>query len=370
LTSWVAFLKVHLLENKQYESSLKHEIELGLRKCSRADIAVAYITNEGLNQILPSLRKAINRKCKVRILIGLSSDGFNEPDALKTILNLYRSRKLKFGISTLKEKFHQKTYIFHSLRKPLFTVMGSSNLTKKALVGPGELNVALNPEDMHDMQAFTQLNRSYERNWNNSCRSLRKLTQVVESYRRHRQRTSGRAPLSKKSWNRIAKLIGKPTKEDKDSGTTSKRRRGRPVQAWYIPITGTLSKKTDDAIETQFGWSDQGLTWVSITKGEYNKLANVAFEKDLDLFIHDKVNRPGWLLRRYAEDVDVLPRAANKSDGRYYLAYQEKGRRRKFSNRPKSELLRAGFVKKMEGLGYTREIVNKRHLDVFLNLFK
>lgn len=361
---------MHLLENKQYESSMKNEIELGLRKCSRADIAVAYVTNKGLSQILPSLRSAINRKCKARILIGLSSDGFNEPDALKTILNLYRSRKLRFGISTLKDEFHQKTYIFHRLQKPLFAVLGSSNLTGKGLVGPGELNVVLDPEDAHDTRVFTQLDRSYERNWSNSCRSLRKLTQVVESYRKHRQRTSGRAPLSKKSWNRIAKLIGKPAEEDEDSETKSKRRGVKPVQAWYMPITRTLSKRTDDAIEAQFGWSDQGFTWVSITKGEYDRLVSVASDKGVVLFIHNKVDNPGWLLRRYAEDIDVLPRAANKSDGKYFLAYQGKGRRRKFSKEFKNDLLQADFVKKMGDLGYTREIADKRHLDVFLNLFK
>lgn len=114
------------------------DIRKELENCDEFIISVAFITEGGLALILEQLKILEERGIKGKILTG-DYLNFTEPKALKRILK-YKNIELKilFG-----EKFHAKGYFFR--KENIWTmIVGSSNLTQKALTVNFELNLKIN----------------------------------------------------------------------------------------------------------------------------------------------------------------------------------------------------------------------------------
>jgi HKD family nuclease len=338
------------------------QIARGFRESSKADIAVAYVTEKGLDSIRSSINRAANKKSQIRILVGLSSDAFNEPRALRRLLELHERRKIQFGISALKNRFHQKTYIFSGKKKPML-IIGSSNLTEKALKGEGELNVLIIPENRGDQRFFSQVQANFTRNWSNACRDIGILKKIIARYEKKRGRSRA-GGVSPRDWRSISKLIGKSEELE------TKSRRRRAWSAWYVCLNGYLKDKTDSAIKEEFGWEEKDYSWCSISKDVYEQmLCAEPFGGKEILFVWDKKEMLDWLLLYSIKDIDRLPRAVVREDGRHFLAFPSTYRsRKKFSSEFKDALIGEGFVRSRNGLK-TEKKISSRYLKTFLDNF-
>ena len=113
-----------------------------LRNCDEFFIAVAFITYSGLQ-----LFKEIFKELKVKNIKGkiLTTDylSFTEPKALLTLKNEFPNIEIKmYKTHSLNEGFHVKSYIFK--QKDIYKlIIGSSNLTDKALTINKEWNTKL-----------------------------------------------------------------------------------------------------------------------------------------------------------------------------------------------------------------------------------
>lgn len=120
-------------------NSLLENLKRILKKADRADIAVAFISVSGLNDLLPSLQ-LIAAHGSVRILTGLYQS-ITDPQALRTLLRIQEQSRGHLSTHISKEpKFHRKMYLTQ-VGSQVRAIIGSSNLTKDGLSSGGELNI-------------------------------------------------------------------------------------------------------------------------------------------------------------------------------------------------------------------------------------
>jgi len=127
------------VENKDSNTMLKGLLD-NISEARTADIAVAFIKENGLSRILPRLEDAASKGAKIRIITTLPNNAFNEPSALRLLTNLQkRFGSFETRVSRLNH-FHQKLYLFQRLGSAE-GYLGSSNLTQEGLESEGEINI-------------------------------------------------------------------------------------------------------------------------------------------------------------------------------------------------------------------------------------
>ena len=119
-------------------------IEDGLRNCDEFLISVAFITPEGLLTLKPILKELEEKKIPGKIL---TTDYlfFSQPRALIRLNNLKNIEVKLYSVNETDFGFHTKGYIFKN-KKHYNIIMGSSNLTQKALTVNKEWNLLISPD--------------------------------------------------------------------------------------------------------------------------------------------------------------------------------------------------------------------------------
>lgn len=122
------FQRFEFIENAGPNSVLDNLKRL-MKRASRVDLAVAFISATGLNQLLPSLQQVASRG-EVRILTGFYQ-GITDPQALRTLLRVQTQTHGQLSVRISREpKFHRKVYLVKG-GNMVKAIIGSSNLTRQ-----------------------------------------------------------------------------------------------------------------------------------------------------------------------------------------------------------------------------------------------
>ncbi|RME49830.1 MAG: hypothetical protein D6796_04260 [Caldilineae bacterium] len=125
--------------------TMADEVSRAIVSCPDARIAVAFLSQSGLDIIRPAIEENINRGGQIEFLIGL--DGrITEPEAVQTLYNLscQFSNVSVYCHPFLTEGaiYHPKLYLFQT-NENVCLVVGSSNLTRNGLEKNLEVNVRI-----------------------------------------------------------------------------------------------------------------------------------------------------------------------------------------------------------------------------------
>lgn len=108
-------------------------------------VAVAFVSQRGLEMIQPSIRAAIQKGAYLEFLVGLDLR-VTEPGALESLYNLSRQGTNVFlycyGSLRPAAIYHPKLYLFKAGDQVTFCI-GSSNLTEGGLLKNAEVNVVV-----------------------------------------------------------------------------------------------------------------------------------------------------------------------------------------------------------------------------------
>ncbi|HAM15534.1 MAG TPA: NgoFVII family restriction endonuclease, partial [Eggerthellaceae bacterium] len=133
-------------------SVLKRE----LRNCISFDFSVAFITDSGIQTLIPILLELKERGIRGRILTSTYLN-FNDPGALRTLLEFPNIETRVY-----QGEHHAKGYFFD--KEGLSTIIiGSSNLTQKALTCNKEWNVLFHTYEKGDLLGETK--REFDSLW-------------------------------------------------------------------------------------------------------------------------------------------------------------------------------------------------------------
>lgn len=211
------------------------------------DIAVAFISSSGLNQLLSSLQRVASRG-EVRILTGLYQS-ITDPRALRTLLRVQEQTRGRLSVRISREsKFHRKLYLVRTVGN-VKAVVGSSNLTRDGLSSGGELNVYLS--SAADSAPMRRLLRAFDDDW--KARAVPLDEGIIgryaesESVKQQRARTKS-LPLRS--------ILGART-------TSSRAKDDLPVSLWRDSVNGYVSKQTEAIIASTTDWEERGYHWCS-----------------------------------------------------------------------------------------------------------
>ncbi|MCQ2070536.1 MAG: DEAD/DEAH box helicase [archaeon] len=154
------FQSAFVYNDPEKDTKVIDSIESELRKCGSFDFSVAFITQEGVQSVLQTLD---NRRHTVKGRI-LTSDylNFNEPKALRKLLEFDNLEVRVFPVEAQNLGFHTKGYTFHH-REDTSLIIGSSNLTANALSKNKEWNVRISSKD--DPSLIESVGQEFERMW-------------------------------------------------------------------------------------------------------------------------------------------------------------------------------------------------------------
>ncbi len=126
----------------------------------KADIAVAFLTVTGLEQVMPRLQELLERQGTLRFLTG-DQECFNHPAALRQLLDLGPTERCQLRVFECdnRHQFHPKFYLFEDRSGNVNAFVGSSNLTRQALMGGVEWNYRILSSDA----SVAQLRQEFER---------------------------------------------------------------------------------------------------------------------------------------------------------------------------------------------------------------
>ncbi|MEZ5560630.1 MAG: DUF3427 domain-containing protein [Pseudomonadales bacterium] len=125
-------------------------LRLDLERASRFDLAVAFITEAGLSELRPYMEDLLFRNGRIRLLTGDYMD-VTEPRALYQILDWteeYPDHIQARVFVTERLGFHPKAYVLHDSQRST-AYIGSSNLTKHALLSGIEWNQRISTTPLH-----------------------------------------------------------------------------------------------------------------------------------------------------------------------------------------------------------------------------
>jgi superfamily II DNA or RNA helicase/diadenosine tetraphosphate (Ap4A) HIT family hydrolase len=132
-----------------------------LDRATAVDIVAAFVLQSGVNLLREHLVDVLDRGGRVRVLTG---DYFTvtEPSALRTLLDLGGAIAVR-AYETEGSSFHPKAYIVSEGRDGGMAFVGSSNLTRTALIDGVEWNYRIVPSS--DRAGFSEITESFEALW-------------------------------------------------------------------------------------------------------------------------------------------------------------------------------------------------------------
>lgn len=126
-------------------------------------IAVAYVSNDGLKKIMPSMHDAISAGATIEFMVGMDTHA-TDPVAIKKLYDLCqntpRASLLCFAPKNRNLIYHPKMYLARDNQKAT-AIIGSSNLTRRGLTKNIEANLVI--EDNVDAVILSEIYATYTR---------------------------------------------------------------------------------------------------------------------------------------------------------------------------------------------------------------
>lgn len=145
-------------EGKKVISTIEDELE----RCDKFQISVAFITMNGVEPLLQTLKKLENRKVPGEILTT-NYLNFSEPKALEKLNELTNITIKMYDVEKSNSGFHTKGYIFKK-DEVYRIIIGSSNLTGRALMLNKEWNTKIVSTEQGEVAQ--EIVKEFEEFWN------------------------------------------------------------------------------------------------------------------------------------------------------------------------------------------------------------
>ncbi|MEV4655561.1 DUF3427 domain-containing protein [Micromonospora sp. NPDC049301] len=150
-----------LLVNGRQQPRIGHEVTHEMASADSVDLLCAFIKWHGLRLVEPAIRELIDRGGHIRI-ITTTYLGATDQRALDRLTEL--GAEVKVSYETRTTRLHAKAWLFRRNNGTTTAYVGSSNLSKSALVDGVEWNVRVsNLEQPHVIDTFTA---TFEDYWN------------------------------------------------------------------------------------------------------------------------------------------------------------------------------------------------------------
>ncbi|MEO3770125.1 DUF3427 domain-containing protein [Micromonospora sp. B9E7] len=150
-----------LLVNGRHQPRIGHEVNHEMASAESVDLLCAFIKWYGLRIVEPAIRDLISRGGTVRV-ITTTYLGATDQRALDRLKEL--GAEVKVSYETRTTRLHAKAWLFRRANGTTTAYVGSSNLSKTALVDGVEWNVRIsNIEQPHVIDTFTA---TFEDYWN------------------------------------------------------------------------------------------------------------------------------------------------------------------------------------------------------------
>jgi superfamily II DNA or RNA helicase/HKD family nuclease len=153
-----------LLTNAHDEPSLGAELRAELESADRVDLLLAFVKWHGLRVLEPELRRLHERGAPLRV-ITTTYMGATERRALDRLVNEFGA-EVSVQYDALRTRLHAKAWLFHRNTSFNTAYVGSSNLSRAALLDGVEWNVRLSrvatPSLMEKFQA------TFDTYWNDA----------------------------------------------------------------------------------------------------------------------------------------------------------------------------------------------------------
>src|SRR5450759_5378658 len=137
----------------QAENELLERFKTELARASKFYLGMALVTQSGLERVLPSMERSLERRGRGYVLFGI--DLPTDPDAIQSLCTLQIRHKENFEVRRFQPGerfFHPKVSVFVGRTGAKTAIVGSSNLTGGGLSENHETNVFLN--DRRVVQKF------------------------------------------------------------------------------------------------------------------------------------------------------------------------------------------------------------------------
>ncbi|MCO1598038.1 DUF3427 domain-containing protein [Micromonospora sp. RHAY321] len=175
-----------LLVNGRHQPRIGHEVNHEMASADQVDLLCAFIKWYGLRIVEPAIRDLIERGGRVRV-ITTTYLGATDQRALDRLAEL--GAEIKVSYETRTTRLHAKAWLFRRGNGTTTAYVGSSNLSKTALVDGVEWNVRIsNMEQPHVIDTFTA---TFEDYWNDpafeeydAARDAERLRQALSGERR------------------------------------------------------------------------------------------------------------------------------------------------------------------------------------------
>jgi HKD family nuclease len=322
--------RIELIENKG-PNNMRDELRKSFHRSSKVDIAVAFMNLNGLNLILGDIMKFLGKSnSRMRVLTRISNDAFNEPAALRNLLDLCEEFEKKCEVRTarLVSNFHQKMYIFAN-SKSATVFVGSSNLTGKALEREGEVNVKITALRLNDV--FKQAAENFDEYWNDADELSYKRLDAYASYCTY-VHSIGSDKKCKRLWKKVSDAMRK--REAKRASVALEKK------MWLDCVDGFLEAETEKTLKEYTNWNR--LQYYSCGLDAYEK-----FNRNDVLVLADYNNK-----HLNANHVKSKTKTSRTPDGRYFVAYQKicSSRYKKITRGLISRMKRAGTIERASDL--------------------
>jgi HKD family nuclease len=314
-------MRLDFIENNGPDN-LRDTLKAQLARASHVCIAVAFVTQSGLADILQPLRQ-VAATGSVRLLTGLYQQ-VTEPQALKTLLGVQRETRGRFSVRLSREPhFHRKLYLISNQARCIM-ILGSSNLTREGLRSGGELNLFV--PLLKDSSPLKRVMQCFEDDWEED-RSASLTSDQIEEYEKTRP-----VQLKWESYTKgkLAKILGvAPTHRQATSEDD------QVTDHWRDCITGPVKPRTEQIISETTNWDDKNYWWFSSGGPSPYKIGDRIFFFDFD-------DHSVYLVK-------VKDKARMKvatPDGRHFVAYSRLRLKRRFSKKLWGALKGEGIYRK------------------------
>ncbi len=147
-------LDTTLLTNARGEPNLGHEVRAEIHSANSIDVVMAFVRLSGINPMLEALRRHCREGKRLRVVTTTYTNS-TELRALEDLARL--GAEIKVSYDTTTTRLHAKAWLFHRRSGYSTAYIGSSNLTRSAMVTGLEWNVrvsgARNPDVVAKMVA-------------------------------------------------------------------------------------------------------------------------------------------------------------------------------------------------------------------------